>query len=189
MDLIYLRHGQTQWNLERKFQGRTDIPLNETGIDGAKKAYRILQKYSFDAVYCSPLQRARQTLHYAYPHATPILDERLAEWCFGPLEGTPMPADFFSHRWTYGQPPMEGVEQMEELVARVSDFYEEIRKKHLNGTVLVVSHGGISGALHGAIYGVKEGESLSQYCLPNSVPVLFREGQAPVILQEDENDG
>ncbi len=189
MDLIYLRHGQTQWNLERKLQGRTDVPLNDTGIEGAKKAFKILKNYTFDAIYCSPLQRARQTLQYAYPDADPILDERLAEWSFGPLEGQPMPADFFACRWIYGQPPIEGMEQIEDLVARVSDFYKEAKGKHPDGTILVVSHGGISGALHGALYGVKDGESLSQYCLPNSVPVLFREGQAPVILQEDEYEG
>ncbi len=188
MNLIYLRHGQTQWNVERRLQGRTDIPLNEVGIEGAKRAGKILSQYRFDGIYCSPLIRARQTLEYAYPDAVPVFDERIAEWSFGPLEGKPFPPDFFSRRWIFGQPPIPGVEQMEDLVARVSSFYQEIKKKHPAGTVLVVSHGGISGALHGAIYGVKEGESLSQYCLPNSTPVLFREGQAPLILQEESNE-
>ena len=185
MDLIFLRHGQTQWNVERRLQGKTDIPLNEVGIEGAKRAGKVLSKYRFDAIYCSPLTRTRQTLEYAYPAGSPIFDDRLAEWSFGPLEGQPMPEDFFSHRWIFGQPVIEGVEQIEDVVARVLDFYNEIRDKHRNDTVLVVAHGGISGALHGAIYGVKPGESLSSYCLPNSVPVLFRDGQAPIILQEE----
>lgn len=188
MDLIFLRHGQTQWNVERRLQGRTDIPLNEVGIEGAKKAGKILSKYHFDAVYTSPLTRALQTLQYAYPNGAPILDDRLAEWSFGPMEGQPMPEDFFSHRWIFGQPVIEGVEQIEDVVARVSDFYQEIRERHAKETVLLVAHGGISGALHGAIYGVQEGESLSPYCLPNSIPVLFREGQAPIILQEESDE-
>ncbi|MBO5248753.1 MAG: histidine phosphatase family protein [Clostridia bacterium] len=182
MDLIYLRHGQTDWNKQGKLQGRTDIPLNENGIFGARSAGEVLSRYHFDAIYCSPLIRAQQTLQHACPSAVPILDERLSEWSFGPLEGQPVPSDFYSHRWFFGQPPILGMEQIEDVVARVCEFYAEIKQKHPQGTVLVVSHGGVSAAMHCAVYGIPKNENLSRYCLPNSMPVLFREGHPPVIL-------
>ncbi len=182
MDLIFLRHGKTDWNNDGRLQGRTDVPLNKEGIAGAKAAGEILKNEKFDAVYCSPLLRTRQTLQYAYPYTPPILDNRLLEWCFGSFEGKKMPRDFFVHWWTFGQTRVEGVELIEDVVARATDFYREVKEKYPNGRVLVVSHGGFSASLHGAIYGVKDGESLSQYLLPNSTPVLFREGQPPVML-------
>ena len=186
MDLIYLRHGRTDWNDLHRLQGRSDVPLNESGIEGAKKAAKVLKNYRFDGVYCSPLLRTRQTLEYAYPGAEPIYDDRLMEWCFGVHEGKRMPGDFFEKYWRFGQERVEGGELIEDVVARVSEFYRDIKKRHPDGLVLVVSHGGVSGAMHGAVYGVSAGENLSEYCLPNTTPVLFREGQAPIYLEEEK---
>ena len=185
MDLIFLRHGQTEWNVTGRLQGHADVPLNEVGIAGAKEAGKILKQYSFDAIFCSPLSRAVETLHYALPGAVAETDLRLMEWSFGPWEGKTVPWEFFQPRWIYGQPPMEGVEQIEDLVARVTDFYQEKRAKFPDGRILVVAHGGVSGAMHGAIYGVKDGENLSRYCLPNTTPVLFAEGKEPQVLKGD----
>ena len=182
MDLIFLRHGQTDWNVDGRLQGQTDVPLNETGEMGAVQAGEILKGYHIDVCYCSPLSRTRRTLELACPGITPVLDDRLKEWCFGPLEGQYMPWEFFREKWQLGQPKVEGLELIEEVIARVSDFYNEIKRKHPEQTVLVVSHGGVSGALYGAIYGVSEGQNLSSHCLPNTTPVLFREGQPPLIL-------
>ncbi len=185
MDLIYLRHGKTDWNTEGRLQGRTDVPLNEEGMAGASAAGEILKKYTFDAVYCSPLLRTRQTLQYAYPNADPILDDRIMEWCFGRFEGQKMPRDFFAHWWTFGQAREDGVELIEDVVERAKAFYREVKDKYPDGRILVVSHGGFSASLQGAIYGIKDGESLSHYLLPNSTPILLREGQAPVFLGEE----
>ena len=184
MDLIYLRHGQTDWNIEHRLQGRTDIPLNSVGIEEARSASAILKQYAFDAVYCSPLIRARQTLSYAYPTDGAIYDDRLAEWCFGELEGTSPDRALFLSRWCCGQAPIEGMEQIEDLLKRVSDFYDEVCRRYPDGRVLVVSHGGVSAAMRVAVCGMAEGENLAQYCLPNAKPVLFCSGQAPVLLEE-----
>ena len=183
MELIYLRHGQTEWNVTGRLQGRSDVPLNDVGIEGAKRAGEILKQYSFDAIFCSPLTRTVQTLQYALPDAKPELDDRLLEWSFGPLEGKVFPWDSFRDRWYFGQPPIDGVEQIEDVVARISEFYQEKKALYPNGRILVVSHGGVSGALHGAVYGIKEGENLSPYCLPNTTPFLFEEGKEPKILE------
>lgn len=188
MDLIFLRHGQTDWNLAGRLQGRTDIPLNDTGIQSAEKARKILKNYHFDAIYCSPLLRARQTLEVACPNASAIYDDRLMEWSFGPWEGVRYDRKVFEDRWVLGRDPIEGMEQIEDVIARAKSFYEDIAKKHENDCVLIVSHGGFSASLRVAICGMKPEENLWKYCLPNATPVLFRPGQDPIILEEDRNE-
>ena len=60
--IILVRHGQTEWNRVERFRGRIDIPLNQTGIDQAKKtAKRISTRWNPSAVYTSPLSRAKET--------------------------------------------------------------------------------------------------------------------------------
>jgi broad specificity phosphatase PhoE len=60
--MIYVvRHGQTDWNLEGRFQGRIDIPLNEKGKNQAKKTKEKLEGIEFDKVFSSPLKRALET--------------------------------------------------------------------------------------------------------------------------------
>ena len=68
--LVLVRHGQSQWNLENKFTGWTDIGLSEKGIEEAKEAGKVLKElgYSFDIAFTSVLKRANDTLYY-------ILDE------------------------------------------------------------------------------------------------------------------
>src|SRR5262245_20398598 len=58
---ILIRHGETEWNKDDRFRGRSDIPLNETGIAQARKIAARLESYKISAVYASPLPRAIQT--------------------------------------------------------------------------------------------------------------------------------
>jgi len=68
--LVLVRHGQSEWNLENKFTGWTDVGLSEKGIEEAKEAGKVLKElgYSFDIAFTSVLKRANDTLYY-------ILDE------------------------------------------------------------------------------------------------------------------
>jgi uncharacterized phosphatase len=62
MTLLYLvRHGETDWNRQRRIQGSTDIPLNATGRDQAARTARLLGRRSWDAILTSPLSRAVET--------------------------------------------------------------------------------------------------------------------------------
>jgi broad specificity phosphatase PhoE len=61
MILYLIRHGETDWNLHKKFQGITDNPLNETGIKQAKKISAVIKKFDVDKIYASTLKRAQQT--------------------------------------------------------------------------------------------------------------------------------
>ncbi len=62
--MIYIvRHGQTDYNVKGKYAGRTDIPLNEKGIEQAHELHEILKEIKFDLVFSSPLQRTLKTLN------------------------------------------------------------------------------------------------------------------------------
>lgn len=74
MRLILVRHGQTEWNQLGIIQGRTDIPLNDTGIVQARAAGEWLSQRRIDAVYSSPMQRAFDTAtEIARPHGLPVI--------------------------------------------------------------------------------------------------------------------
>ena len=89
MKLYLVRHGETSWNIERKVQGQTDIPLNETGVRQAEKVREELKSVAFDICYCSPLIRAKRTAEIvADGRVDIVIDENLKERGFGELEGT-----------------------------------------------------------------------------------------------------
>lgn len=85
----FVRHGQTDWNLEGRMQGHTDIPLNATGIEQAHAAAKRLTSGSFTRIIASPLSRARITAEIiAAAHNLPLeLCDQLKERTFGSLEG------------------------------------------------------------------------------------------------------
>ena len=93
--LYIMRHGKTDWNAKHKLQGRTDIPLNEEGIQMAEQAKEKYKDVNFDICYCSPLVRAKQTAEIVLEGRNiPIVyDDRLMEMCFGVYEGVTHPSD------------------------------------------------------------------------------------------------
>ena len=91
MAIYYTRHGQTDWNLDYKIQGRKDIPLNETGRKEAEELRIKIQDIPLDIIYSSPLKRAYETAEIARgDRDIPLLtDNRLAEEYYGQFEGCP----------------------------------------------------------------------------------------------------
>ncbi len=87
--IFLIRHGETKWNSEGVFRGRSDIPLNKNGLKQAKATGDYLQKIDFAAVYCSPLSRARQTAAALCLKRSikPQLRDALTDISFGPWEG------------------------------------------------------------------------------------------------------
>ena len=151
--MIYIiRHGKTELNRANVLQGRSDHPLNETGIRQAQEAGRMLREAGvrFDRVFSSPLKRAVQTAEIMAPGAEIVLDERLMEMSFGPYEGTdlrhlpPELRTFFSD--LVHNPAPAGMEQLSSVTARAGAFLEEI--KDLPGNSFVFTHGiAMKGAL------------------------------------------
>ncbi|MET0692084.1 MAG: histidine phosphatase family protein, partial [Candidatus Binatia bacterium] len=89
MQIILVRHGATDWNLQGRCQGSSDRNLSEVGVRQAEQIAERLSNEGVDAVYSSGLQRARQTAErISHPHNLPVLiDDAVRELDHGELEG------------------------------------------------------------------------------------------------------
>lgn len=149
--LIFLRHGETLWNKENRFQGHTDIALNANGRKQARQAAKRLACVHLDAVYSSDLSRAHETAEIAAePHKLPVvMDSGLRERNGGVWQGLTTNEIHekypdLSQRWKQGDPDCapEGGETINELCDRAFGCVLSIAEKYPDQTVLIVSHGG-----------------------------------------------
>ena len=88
IEMIYLtRHGQTDWNVQKKVMGRCDEPLNEKGREQAKQTKELLSDINFDLIICSPLLRAKETAQIINQDRNIKIeyDDRIIERDFGEL--------------------------------------------------------------------------------------------------------
>jgi probable phosphoglycerate mutase len=138
--VIYLvRQGETDWNLFKKFNGCTDTELNQTGIAQAKLQAENLRSVSFDACFCSPQKRARQTCEIIYQG--PIMfDDRLIEINCGEFEGTAETADSMKLFWQAIKSGDKGTESFNAFLKRCCDFCDMIAEEHKGKNVLIVTH-------------------------------------------------
>ncbi|MBN1878070.1 MAG: histidine phosphatase family protein [Anaerolineae bacterium] len=150
MHLILAHYGETDWSRDGRFQGRAQVELNATGIAqaGALESY-IRSAWTPDAVYCSPLRRARQTAEVIGNRF--MLHERshpgFLDIDYGAWQGlTPVEIEA---RWSqalrlwYAQPhlaPIPGGEMLDSVRLRVRGALHEIVDRHQNDTVVIVSH-------------------------------------------------
>ena len=143
--MIYLvRHGQTDWNVVRRIQGSTDIPLNETGRKQAKELSEDITNYKIDRIICSDLSRARETAEILNEKigCNITFDKRLREVNYGDLEGR-LIEDFKNGEWdVFNQTPekLNGEKKLD-VYKRVKSFLDELDIENEN--ILVVSHGGV----------------------------------------------
>lgn len=154
MKLYMIRHGETDWNVKRRFQGRSDIPLNDEGRRLARITSEALKDVPFTKIYTSPLKRAYETaMIIKGAREIPVIEEpRIIEISFGEYEGLccgkenynipdPEFMNFFDRPEAY-KPP-RGAEGIEELKVRTADFLQEIvhNKNMENDIILVSTHG------------------------------------------------
>lgn len=153
MLLYFIRHGQTDWNKERRMQGQSDIPLNENGRESAIEAGKTLANTPIDLAFSSPLKRAKETAGLVLARRDiPIMeDARIQEIAFGVCEGmtgrdeNQQPigcfAEFFAHPELYKAP--ENGEDAKMLCARTWNFLDDIisRKELQDKSILIATHG------------------------------------------------
>ena len=145
-----VRHGQTDWNIQRRYQGHKDIPLNAAGREQAQVLAASLNGASFAAVYSSDLCRAVETaaILTRRHHMTIVTDTRLREIAMGDWEGRSL-AEVSSERpgsdgglaYTEVHSRAPGGESLAEVAARARSFADEIAVKYPGQVVLIVSHG------------------------------------------------
>ncbi|MFT4243738.1 MAG: histidine phosphatase family protein [Acidovorax sp.] len=157
-ELILIRHGETDWNRELRFQGHVDVPLNATGHAQARRLAERLaaERLAVDHLVCSDLTRARQTaapsLQVLFPHLhiDTLTDASLREQSFGIVDGMRVEDIKTGHadaweRWLRFEADsgMPGGETTRQFHARVMDAMRRIAGQHAGKTVMVVTHGGV----------------------------------------------
>jgi broad specificity phosphatase PhoE len=141
--ILLVRHGETDWNVGRRVQGHSDVPLNETGQAQARALAEELAGVPIDAVYSSDLLRAHETARIvAEPRGLDVTAIRdLRERHFGTWEGLTDDEIFARFPHAVNGPWGDG-ETREQMAERVFGALHRIAETHAAGRVLVVSHGG-----------------------------------------------
>lgn len=146
---IYLaRHGQTDWNAERRLQGGTDTHLNDNGRKQAEQLSRRLEGVPLDHIYCSALSRSRETAEAVRPGVPLTVLPGLNERKLGKFEGVrldgsqPQEAEEYDKRSHKPDDALDGGESQTQHFERVAAAVTEIRKRNPSGTILIVGHGG-----------------------------------------------
>jgi len=181
--LLLVRHGETDWNREGRWQGHSDTHLNDAGREQARRVAREL--HGVDVLYSSDLARARETAEIvAGALGLPVRpDARLRERSFGAWEGLTTPeieAGFGdAHgRWLTGDGAgADDAEPFDAFGARVTSFLSEVLERHPGETVLVVAHGGSIRVIHALASGldyVRDHRSIPG--VPNCVVARYAAG-------------
>ena len=162
-DFVVIRHGETDWNREHRFQGQIDVPLNAIGQQQAQRLATALSGERVDLLLSSDLQRARQT---ALPlertlARTAQVQPGFREQGFGVLEGLDVPtiktrhpelwAQWLRHDADYALPSGESVRQFH---ARVLAALRDLAREHAGKTLLLVTHGGVLDMLWRTAHGL-----------------------------------
>ncbi len=151
LELLLVRHGQTEGNKKRLYQGWTDTQLTEKGLQQAKRLALRLKDRKFDYIYSSPLERALNTARAVneYHNLKIRTVDNIKEIHFGDwenLSGEELEKLYpdYIERWgkgcaTYSAP---GGESLEAAYARINPWFEGLIKDNPKGNILVVSHAG-----------------------------------------------
>jgi broad specificity phosphatase PhoE len=161
-EIILVRHGETEWNVQQVFRGRIDIELNETGLRQAKLLAEYLSGVNIDAVYSSPLRRALKTAEViASPHKLEVkIAPGLIDCDFGKWQG--LPHQEVKHRYKelylqWRENPhlvqMPDGENLNDVRERALTVVDEVMAKY-EGTVALISHRVVNKVLICALLGL-----------------------------------
>ena len=180
-----LRHGETAYNADgNRYCGRTDIALTDKGIQQAESVYQRLKGEHIDAVYSSPLYRAKRTAEIATQREVKT-DERILEVDFGNWEGKTK-EEFIEENAGLWNNWMDDPENNRaggngetggEVVNRLTNFYNEMLVRHAGQTIVVVGHNGVN-----RLYMAHQlGMNLKNYRR------IFQENSAITLFELDDN--
>lgn len=181
MNLLMLRHGETEWNLTGRMQGLSDTRLTDVGLDQAHQA--VAKMPAFAQIWTSPLQRARITAEIVADKQQNKykIDDRLIERSWGEWEGL-LPGEV-DQRWpgwrAEGRKP-PGYEYDDSVFARFQAWLADVPVVSSSGPVLAVTHGGFMSAVERVLGGVDTG-----YKNLEGVWVANGEGQLRAVRHEE----
>lgn len=141
--MIYIvRHGQTNWNLEGRYAGRKDIPLNDKGMEQANIIKEELKSIKFDKVFSSPLSRAYQTAKIICDNEI-IIDDRIIERSNGDLEGKLKTEVIMEVDFNDPNEKNYNIESIIDFRKRINNFFDEITSLYKDENILIVTHAGV----------------------------------------------
>ncbi len=191
--LYLMRHGETDWNRQRRWQAHLDVPLNDTGRAQARELARAVARLPLRAIYTSDLSRAVETARIvaaAFPGGLPVVPEpRFREHHAGALAGHTLDEMrvLFPDWWAADQAdPLntrcpDGGETFRELCARAAAGAEAIAARHPGEAVGVVAHGGSIRALVFEVLRLPA-ESLDAFALDNCSVTVIEWSETPRLL-------
>lgn len=177
MKIYYVRHGQTDLNLAKKMQGGgTEKELNETGVSQAYNTKKELENVKYDLVICSPMKRAKQTAEIINEgRDIPIItDERIRERKLGEYEGRDVTEEMENNIWDYKlNYNIPNGENLHDFEKRINEFFDDIKEKYHDKTILIVAHGGIAKVIKSHLYGMPESQNLAEISMNNCEIIEF----------------
>jgi probable phosphoglycerate mutase len=160
-ELIVVRHGETDWNRQHRFQGQIDVPLNDVGRAQAERLAQRLIDERFDVVVASDLQRARTTAELAAAGHAIVSEPLWREQSFGVLEGLDAPtiierhpqlwAHWLRHDADYALPGGESVRMFHQ---RVQQALQRLLLRYEGARIAVFTHGGVLDMLYRHVTGL-----------------------------------
>ncbi|ALM29916.1 histidine phosphatase family protein [Bacillus altitudinis MN12] len=143
--ICLVRHGETDWNAAKRIQGRTDIPLNDTGKWQAEQTGLYLKDAHWDVVISSPLSRAKETAHLIlqHVHAPLVIMDDFIERDYGDAEGM----SFEERQKLFPNKQYPNMEPLSALQDRMLEGIEKVRATYPDQRVLIVAHGAAIHAL------------------------------------------
>ena len=151
-EIILIRHGETEWNSQKRMQGHSNSDLSEVGRGQIQALGELMKNVSFDHIYSSDSLRARQTAEAItqYSGHTLQFDQRIREKNLGVFEGLTSTEARERHSEIYRLFKTAGPnyvidegESTQQLLERALEFIEEIRLRHPQERVVMVTHGGV----------------------------------------------
>ncbi|WP_342499428.1 histidine phosphatase family protein [Bacillus sp. FSL W7-1034] len=143
--ICLVRHGETDWNAAKRIQGRTDIPLNDTGKWQAEQTGLYLKDAHWDVVISSQLSRAKETAHLIlqHVHAPLVIMDDFIERDYGDAEGM----SFEERQKLFPNKQYPNMEPLSALQDRMLEGIEKVRATYPDQRVLIVAHGAAIHAL------------------------------------------
>ena len=169
MNLYVVRHGETIWNVDKKVQGVTDIPLTDKGRSEAEDLQDLISTLNIDVVISSPLDRARETAKILVDSKLPInTDDRIKERDWGMNEGAIIDTIDTWDCWdVILNTKVQNIECIQDFMYRVSNFIEDIKIRYKDKNVLVVTHSAVIRVIHYLLGTIPEDGNLSRISIPN----------------------
>jgi broad specificity phosphatase PhoE len=182
MDVVLVRHGETEWSRSGRHTGKTDLPLTEKGREDAERLSACLAGWRFERVLTSPLRRATETCRLAGLGDGADVRADLREWNYGEYEGRTTP-EIRNERpgWTLWTDGVPGGETADEVGARAERVIAEVRA--IEGDVAIFGHGHMLRVLTARWIELSPVEGRRFALEAGMIGVLGHERETPVVLR------